>query len=97
MFCPLRFSTIILRYTHKGLSLTRKIKARFSNGKLTPLEPVELKEGEEVTVSIDDKPELSDEERLARFKAVAGGWEDNREYWENFKEYIYEARNRGID
>ena len=77
--------------------MTRKIKAIFSNGKLTPLEPIDLKEGEEVTVSIDDKPQLLDEERLERFKAAAGGWEDNSEYWENFKEYIYEARSRGID
>ena len=77
--------------------MTRKIKAIFSNGKLTPLEPIDLKEGEEVTVSIDDTPQLSAEERLERFKATAGGWKDNSEYWENFKEYIYEARSRGID
>ena len=77
--------------------MSRKIRAIFSNGKLTPLEPIDLKEGAEVTVSIDDKPQLSDEERLARFKVAAGGWEDNSEYWENFKEYIYEARSRGID
>ena len=77
--------------------MSRKIRAIFSNGKLTPLEPIDLKEGAEVTVSIDDKPQLSDEERLARFKAAAGGWQDNSEYWENFKEYIYEARSRGID
>ena len=74
-----------------------EVKARYSNGVLKLLEPVDLKEGEEVTVSIDDTPRLSDEERLKRFKAAAGGWEDNSEYWENFKEYIYEARNRGID
>ena len=77
--------------------MTKKIKAKVVKGTLTPLEPIDLKEGDEVTVSIDDKPELSDEERLERFKAAAGGWEDNSEYWENFKEYIYEARSRGID
>ena len=83
--------------THgKGRKMT-KVKARYSNGKLMPLEPIDLKEGDEVTVSIEDKPELSAEERLARFKAAAGGWKDNSEYWENFKEYIYEARSRGID
>ena len=56
--------------------MTKKVKAIFSNGALTPLEPVDLKEGDEVTVSIDDKPQLSDEERLRRFKAAAGGWEE---------------------
>ncbi len=77
--------------------MTKKIKAKVVKGTLTPLEPIDLKEGDEATVSIDDKPELSDEERIARFKAAAGGWEDNSEYWENFKEYVYEARSRGID
>ena len=32
------------------------VKARFSNGVLTPLEPLELEEGKEVVVSIDDSP-----------------------------------------
>lgn len=77
--------------------MTRKIRARFSNGKLTPLEPIDLNEGEEVTVSIDDAPKLSKEERVEKFRAAAGGWKGNSEYWEDFKEYIYEARNRGID
>ena len=74
-----------------------KVKARYSNGTLTPLEPIDLKEGEEVTLSIDDTPQLSNEERIKNLMAAAGGWEDNSEYWENFKEYIYEARSRGID
>ena len=77
--------------------MLRQVKVRFTNGALVPLEPVNLKEGDEVMVTIDDKPQLTAEERLARFKAAAGGWEDNSEYWENFKEYIYEARSRGID
>ncbi len=32
------------------------VKARFSNGVLTPLEPLDLEEGKEVVVSIDDAP-----------------------------------------
>ena len=74
--------------------MTRKIKAIFSNGKLTPLEPVDLKEGEEVTVSIDDKPELSVEERLERFKAAAGGWKGLHDP-DEFKRMIYQARIDG--
>ena len=77
--------------------MLKQVKARFTNGALVPLGPVALKEGDEVMVTIDDKPQLTAEERLERFKAAAGGWEDNSEYWENFKEYIYEARSRGID
>ena len=32
------------------------VKARFSKGVLTPLEPLELEEGKEEVVSIDDAP-----------------------------------------
>ena len=32
------------------------VKARFSNGVLTPLEPLDLEEGKEVVVSIEDAP-----------------------------------------
>ena len=35
-----------------------KVKARFTNGALRPLEPVELKEGDEVTLSVDDALQL---------------------------------------
>ena len=41
-----------------------KVKAIYSNGALTPLEPLNLEEGQEVMVSIDTKPQLSHEERL---------------------------------
>lgn len=77
--------------------MTKKVKAIFTNGVLTPLEPVDLKEGDEVTLSIDDTPELSAEERMKKLKSTAGAWADNSEYWEDFKKYIYEARSRGID
>ena len=71
-----------------------KVKARYSNGKLTPLEPIDLVEGEEVMVSIDDRRELSDEERLERFKAAAGGWKGLHDP-EEFKRMIYQARIDG--
>ena len=32
------------------------VRARFSNGVLTPLEPLDLEEGDEVMVSIEDAP-----------------------------------------
>ena len=71
-----------------------KIKAIYSNGTLTPLEPVDLKEGVEVTVSIDYEPQLSDEERLARFMSAAGGWKGLHDP-EEFKRLIYQARIDG--
>lgn len=71
-----------------------KVKAKYTNGALTPLEYVDLKEGAEVTLSIDDTPQLSYEERLARFKAVAGGWKGLHDP-EEFKQMIYQARIDG--
>ncbi|MYE53712.1 MAG: DUF104 domain-containing protein [Chloroflexi bacterium] len=75
----------------KGL---KRIEAVFSNGKLMSLEPVDLKEGEEVTVSIDDKPQLSDKERLESLMAAAGGWEGLHDP-DEFKRMIYQARIDG--
>ena len=36
--------------------MTTIIKATYANGVLTPVEPLDLDEGREVTVSIDDAP-----------------------------------------
>ena len=36
---------------------TRSVRARFADGKLEPLEPLELEEGCEVTVSVEEPPE----------------------------------------
>ncbi len=47
------------------------IKARFSNGVLRPLEKLELKEGEEVTITIVALPTRASEGWLER---TAGGW-----------------------
>ena len=78
----------------KGLNMTIKVKAIYSNGTLTPLEPVDLKEGVEVSVSIDDEPQLSDEERLERLMSAAGGWEGRHDP-DEFKRMIYQARIDG--
>jgi predicted DNA-binding antitoxin AbrB/MazE fold protein len=76
----------------KGSNMTRKVKARFSNGTLLPLEPVDLKEGDEVTVSIERIP--SSEEALRALRASAGGWEGLHDP-EEFKRMIYQARIDG--
>ena len=34
--------------------MTTNVKARFTNGALVPLEPLDLEEGEEVMVSVDE-------------------------------------------
>ena len=52
--------------------MAREIRARFSKGKIEPLEEVDLKEGEEVKVIIPDRPKA--EGMLAALRASAGGW-----------------------
>ncbi len=75
--------------------MAKKLRAKFTNGVLTPLDKLDLDEGAEVTVSIDDEPELTAEERIAILKSVAGAWEGNSEYWERTKHMLYEARKTG--
>lgn len=36
--------------------MTTHVKARYANGVLTPLKPLNLKEGAEVTVSVEEDP-----------------------------------------
>ena len=48
-----------------------KIKARFSNGVLTPLEPLDLEEGKEVMVSIAD---AQSPDRAIRALRATGAW-----------------------
>lgn len=64
------------------------IKARFSGGILKPLEPLELKEGEEVTVTIVALPPKPRADWLER---TAGGWVDLVDA-EKLKRDIYESR-----
>ena len=72
--------------------MVKVVKAIFSNGALTPLEPIDLKEGDEVTVSIDDTP--SPERTLRALRKTAGAWEGKHDPGE-FKRLIYQARIDG--
>ena len=56
----------------KGAEMAREIRARFSKGKIEPLEQVDLEEGEEVSVIIPDRPKA--ERMIAALRASAGGW-----------------------
>ena len=48
------------------------VKAKYSNGALMPLEPLDLEEGKEVTVSIEEAG--SPEESFHAWKVAAGAW-----------------------
>ena len=56
--------------------MTKIVKARFANGVLTPLEPLELDENNVVLVTIEELPAPSKEEpkRLFRVKPIGRGF-----------------------
>ena len=64
------------------------IKARFSGGVLEPLEKLDLREGEEVTVTILALPPKRDPDWLGR---TAGGWVGLID-GEKLKQKVYESR-----
>ena len=51
--------------------MIRKIRARFSNGVIEPLETVNVAEGEELEVAIEEKPTKAEDES---FLKAAGSW-----------------------
>jgi predicted DNA-binding antitoxin AbrB/MazE fold protein len=72
-------------------AMTRTTKARFSKGVFEPLEPVVtelVKEGEEVTITIETASTTSSGDPL---RETAGGWRDLIEA-EALKEAIYRDR-----
>ena len=83
----------------KGSTIPKKINVRavFKNGSLTPLGHVDIEDGEVVSLTIEVEEKLSKEERVEILRSTVGAWSGNSEYWENFKECIYEARSKGID
>lgn len=68
--------------------MSTTIKARFSKGILKPLEKLELKEGEEVTVTIVALASAAHADWLER---SAGGWAGSVDA-EKLKREIYESR-----
>jgi len=65
------------------------VRARFANGVLEPLEALGLDEGQEVTVSIDDR--TSPKRPRRGMRAAAGAWKGTHDP-ERLKREIYAAR-----
>ncbi len=74
--------------------MLKTVKATYSKGVLTPLEPLALEEGAEATVSIDVRPEMSEEERRLLSRAAVGAWKGKID-GEELKRTLYEARMSG--
>lgn len=75
--------------------MLKTIKARCVNGALVPLEPIELREGDEYLITFDARPPLSDEERQGLLRSTAGAWRKNDAHWERVQQEIYESRGAG--
>lgn len=59
--------------------MPKKLRAKFANGVLVPLDELDLEEGAEITLSIDDAPQLSPEERAEKMKSTAGVWTEQED------------------
>ena len=69
--------------------MSRVIKAKYTKGVFTPLQPVRLREDEVVEVIVPDPKEDEDD---AAFLSSAGGWNDLIP--EEFIKQVYERRLR---
>jgi predicted DNA-binding antitoxin AbrB/MazE fold protein len=69
--------------------MAREFRARFSKGKIEPLEKVDLREGEEFTVTIKEAPAA--ERTLKALRATAGAWKGTHDA-EELKRNIYADR-----
>ena len=72
--------------------MLKTIRARYRNGLIEPLEVIDLSDGAEITVTLEEiSPSLSAEERRGRFLASAGSWKDILD--EKFLDEIYRQRS----
>jgi len=72
--------------------LLKTIKARYQNGVIELLEEIDLADGTEISITIDSRPPMSQEERERRFLSSAGRWKDIVD--EKFLDEIYQQRKR---
>ena len=71
----------------------RTIRARYAGGVLEPLEALDLEDGAEVSVAIEEK--LPADEAEAAFWRSAGSWKGNHDDPDELIRMLYESRIRG--
>ena len=72
--------------------MLKTIKAIYRNGIIEPLEKIDLADGAEITVMLEDVPvSLSEKERWECFLSSAGSWKDIVD--ERFLDEIYRQRS----
>ena len=68
------------------------IRAIYRNGLIEPLEEIDLADGVEITITLEEiSPSLSAAERRERFLSSAGSWKDIVD--EEFLPQVYRQRN----
>ena len=68
--------------------MAKEIRGRFSNGKIEPLENTDLKDGDEVIITLpEEKP------ATGAFERAAGGWKDTLDFDAYLKD-LYASRRR---
>ncbi len=68
--------------------MAKEIRARFSKGKIEPLEEVDLKEGEEVIITIREEAPAT-----GAFERAAGGWKGTLDFDAYLKD-LYASRRK---
>jgi len=75
---------------NKGKIMERRIKAKFSNGVIKPLEKLDIKEGREITIVIKEAPsEIT--KTIKSLRNSFGGWKGLIDA-EELKRNIYKDR-----
>ena len=59
--------------------MAKEIRARFSNGKIEPLESIDLKEGDELVISVKEAHPDREARRKA-FHEAAGAWKGTLDF-----------------
>ena len=76
-------------FKRRGETMIKHIKARFSKGMIEPLEKLDLKEGEEVRITISPVPKGNG--LIEALDSTAGAWKDSID-GEELKRNIYADR-----
>ena len=72
----------------------KQVRARYRNGVLEPLEAIELRENQEVLLTLDDYVTPTAEDAEA-FRRAAGGWAGQFDDFDQLIKDIYQARIDG--
>jgi predicted DNA-binding antitoxin AbrB/MazE fold protein len=75
----------------KGAKMAREFRARFTKGKIEPLEKVDLREGEEFTISI--KEESFPNAAMEGLARAAGAWKGTLDFDAYLKD-LYASRRQ---